>query len=140
MKVLNLLASGGFGGIEILLKDIILNSKTDNRICFLFKEGEIYEELKEKTNKVFSLKSKKKNRKLIVKEIKEYCIREKIDIVTIHHAGINSDLIYIMLKKALPNIKYVRYLHSSFDKFWKRKRKIKIYYNKNSFAKSIGYI
>ena len=45
MKVLNLLASGNTGGIEVLCKNILLKSKEDNRICCLFKEGEVYNEL-----------------------------------------------------------------------------------------------
>lgn len=137
MKVLNLIAAGGTGGIEVLLRDIIADKTLDNRICCLFEEGEIYEELKSKNEKIFSLKDKNRNRKEIVKELKEYCIKENIDIVTIHHGGINCNLIYMMLKKELPNMKYARYFHSSFDEYWERKRKIsKRFFGKNYNAKS----
>ena len=47
MKVLHLLAAGGTGGIEKLCKDLILTSSLDNRICFLFEEGEAYNYLQE---------------------------------------------------------------------------------------------
>jgi hypothetical protein len=123
MRILNLAATFGTGGIEVLLRDIMQNSKDDNRICCLFEEGAIYEELSQNSNKVFSLKSKNRNKKAIVQALKEYCINEKIDIVTIHHGGFSCNCIYIMLKKELPNIKYVRYFHSSFDKYWERNRK-----------------
>ena len=137
MKVLNLIAAGGTGGIEVLLRDIIADKTLDNRICCLFEEGEIYEELKSKNEKIFSLKDKNRNRKEIVKELKEYCIKENIDIITIHHGGINCNLIYMMLKKELPNMKYARYFHSSFDEYWERKRKIsKRFFGKNYNAKS----
>ena len=137
MKVLNLIAAGGTGGIEVLLRDIIADKTLDNRICCLFEEGEIYEELKSKNEKIFSLKDKNRNRKEIVKELKEYCIKENIDIVTIHHGGINCNLIYMMLKKELPNMKYARYFHSSFDEYWERKRRIsKRFFGKNYNAKS----
>ena len=122
-KILNLLASCGTGGIETLFRDIIKDNSLDNRICVLFDEGEIYEELKKSTNnKVFSLKNKNKNKKEIVKALGKYCIEEKIDVIAIHNEGINYSLIYLMLKRKLPNIKYVRYFHSSFDEFVKRKR------------------
>ena len=137
MKVLNLIAAGGTGGIEVLLRDIIADKTLDNRICCLFEEGEIYEELKSKNEKIFSLKDKNRNRKEIVKELKEYCIKESIDIITIHHGGINCNLIYMMLKKELPNMKYARYFHSSFDEYWERKRRIsKRFFGKNYNAKS----
>ena len=137
MKVLNLIAAGGTGGIEVLLRDFIADKTLDNRICCLFEEGEIYEELKLKNEKIFSLKDKNRNRKEIVKELKEYCIKENIDIITIHHGGINCNLIYMMLKKELPNMKYARYFHSSFDKYWERKRWIsKRFFGKNYNAKS----
>ena len=135
--MLNLIAAGGTGGIEVLLRDIIADKTLDNRICCLFEEGEIYEELKSKNEKIFSLKDKNRNRKEIVKELKEYCIKENIDIVTIHHGGINCNLIYMMLKKELPNMKYARYFHSSFDEYWERKRRIsKRFFGKNYNAKS----
>lgn len=117
MKVLHLLASGKTGGIERLCKDIILKADWDNRICCLFDAGEIYEELKSKDKKVFSLKDKNRNKKSIVQYLVKYCKEEKIDIITIHHGGINCNLIYMMLKKRLPNIKFVRYLHGCFDKY-----------------------
>ena len=137
MKILHLIAAGGTGGIEVLLRDIISDNTLDNRICCLFEEGEIYEELKTKNKKIFSLKDKNRNRKEIVKALKEYCLKEKIDIVTIHHGGINCNLIYIMLKKELPNLKYARYFHSSFDEYWERKRRIfKRLFSKTHNAKS----
>ena len=67
MKVLHLLAAGGTGGIEVLCKNIIEKADWDNRICFLFDEGEIYEELKKRN--VFSLKEENKNIKSIVNKL-----------------------------------------------------------------------
>lgn len=116
MKVLHLLATGGIGGIEILCKDIIKKADWDNRICFLFGEGDIYKTLKKDNPNTFSLVNENKNVKKIVNILKEYCINEKIDIVTVHHRGIKCDKVYSMLHKKMPNIKYVRYIHSSFEK------------------------
>ena len=117
MKILHLLASAGTGGIETLCKDILIKADWDNRICCLFDEGENYEYLKINNKKIFSLKNKNRNIKEIVKFLKQYCIKEKIDVVTIHHGGITSNMVYILMKRKLPNIKYVRYLHGCFDKY-----------------------
>lgn len=117
MKVLHLLATGGTGGIEILCKDILTKAKFDNRICCLFDEGEIFKSLKEENRNIFSLKKDNRNLKKITDDLVKYCIDEKIDIITIHHGGLSCNLVYIMLKKRLPNLKYVRYLHACFDKY-----------------------
>ena len=104
-------------GIEVLCKDIFLNAKWENRICVLFEEGEIYEKLKEKSDKIFSLKKENRNKEKIVEKIVQYCNKEKIDIITVHHGGVSCNIIYIMLKKKLKNVKFVRYLHGSFDQY-----------------------
>ena len=117
MKVLHLLAAGDIGGIEVLCKDILQKADWDNRIAFLFEEGEIYQELKSKKYNVFSLKHEKRNKRKIVDTLKEYCEKESIDVITVHHGGLSCNLIYIMLQKEMPQIKYVRYLHGSFDKY-----------------------
>lgn len=119
MKILNLLSAGNTGGIEILCKNIILNSKEDNRACFIFGKGEIYDELKNRNEKIFSTKEYKKNILKIINEIVRYCNNEKIDIIIMHHEGFLCDLIYIMLKKRLKKIKFVRYIHCSYDKYYK---------------------
>lgn len=117
MKVLNLLATGGTGGIEVLCKNILLKADFENSICCLFDEGDIYDELKLEGKNIFSLKSENKDIRKIVDRLEKYCIEEKIDIVVVHHGGMKCDLVYIMLKKRLPNLKYVRYLHACFDQY-----------------------
>ena len=61
MKILNLLAAEQTGGIEVLCQNIVVKSKEDNRICCLFGEGEIFDNLKEKGITIFSTKSLNKN-------------------------------------------------------------------------------
>lgn len=124
----------------MLLRDFVRDEQIDNRMCVLFDEGEIYNELKETTNnKVFSLKDKNKNKKEIVKALEGYCKKEKIDIVTLHHGGINCNLIYMMLKKKMPQLKYAKYFHSSFDKYWGgRENKIKDIITKVVMQKAIN--
>lgn len=133
MKVLHILASGGVGGIEILCKDIIKKASWDNRICVLFNEGIIYSKLKEEGYNVFSLKKNKKNVFKLAKELANYCKKEKIDIVTLHHGGLTLNIIYINLHRILKRegipMKYVRYLHGCFDEytFGNSKNKFKNY-------------
>ena len=117
MKILNLLASGGTGGIEILCKNIILYSNEDHRICCLFAEGEIYKQLEENGKKVFSTIKFKKNIFKIVKQIEKYCQEQKIDVIIVHHGGMSCNIIYLLLMKKLKNVKFVRYLHGCFDEY-----------------------
>ena len=126
MRVLNLLASGGMGGIERLCKDITEKSDFENRLCFLFSEGKIYEEMKSNNLPVFSLKNRNKNINLIVKDLVKYCQKEKIDIITVHHGGIKCNIIYLLLKNKLPNVKFVRYLHGCYDNYTFGKGKNKV--------------
>ena len=69
MKVLNLLATGGTGGIEVLCKNIAIESNIDNAFWFLFEEGEIYDELKKRGKKVFSSKNKNILKNIAIKKI-----------------------------------------------------------------------
>ena len=39
MKILHLLTSGGVGGIEVLCKDICLESTFKHIFCFMFENG-----------------------------------------------------------------------------------------------------
>ena len=117
MRILNLLAVGGTGGIERLCQNIVLNSKEDNRICCLISEGEIFESLKEKEIKIFSTAKYNKNVLKIVNELKEYCIKEEIDIVVVHHGGLFCNIIYLMLQKKMKKVRFVRYLHGCFDNY-----------------------
>lgn len=117
MKILNLWASGKTGGIEVLWKNILINSKEDNRVCCMFEEGEIYTQLNKMGIKTLSTTNCKKNISRIVKIIYNYCIKEKIDVVILHHGGVSCDLVYILLRKKLKKILFVRYLHSCFDQY-----------------------
>lgn len=117
MKILNILATAKTGGIEVLCKNIVLKSKEDNRIFCLFEEGEIYEELKNKGIKIFSTVNYKKNILKITKALYEYCKDEKIDVVIVHHGGMTCNIIYLLLKRKLKNVKFVRYLHGCFDNY-----------------------
>ena len=116
MKVLHLFAAGGTGGIEVLFRNIVLQSKNIENICgFMFQEGNIYEELKKSDVKTFSVKNLRYRDK--IKYISKYCLDNSIDVIVMHHGGLNCNRIYIKLKKVLErtNIKFIRYMHACFD-------------------------
>mgnify|MGYP002798834358 CR=1 FL=1 len=117
MKVLHLLAEGKTGGIEVLCKNIILNSKIDNRLCCMFGKGEIYDELRRKHAKIFSTDGLNQNVFKIAKKIENYCLTEAIDVVIVHHGGMKCNIIFLLLMSKLKKVKFVRYLHGSFDSY-----------------------
>lgn len=116
MKVLNLLVTGNTGGIETLCRSIALTQKEiDNRWMFIFSGGIIATQMQEMLGEKVVILNKKKNFLKIINEITKYCKENKIDIITIHHGGLYTNLIYIALKKKNRKIKFVRYLHSCYE-------------------------
>lgn len=114
MKVLNLLSAGHVGGIEVLCKDIAMNADYDNSFCFLFEEGQIYDEMKAYT-KVVSLKNVGKKfslKKLIalLRMAKEY------DVIVTHHANIPLQLYYFLICLFNRKAKKVMVAHSCFER------------------------
>lgn len=124
MKVLNLLAEGGTGGIETLCNSIDVSNIIDNYWCFLIKGGEIANQIKERNpNKTIIFNH---NKFLIVKtinKITDICQKEKIDIVVVHHGGTYCNMIFYYLRKRNPNIKFVRFLHSCYEEEYTLKNK-----------------
>ena len=125
MKILHLLASGAFGGIETLFRAYMHKSKEENSAFFLFEEGEIYEDLKNEGYEIKSIKNEGILQKVNI--INKFCKKYKIDIIIMHHGGLACNIIYILLKKLNPTLKFVRYIHACYDDFafGKTKNKIK---------------
>ena len=117
MKILNILAVGGVGGIETLCYNIIKNSKENHSMCCLFQEGDIYDTMKEEGINIFSTVKYKKNIFHIIKILEKYCIDQKIDVVIVHHGGVKCDIVFLMLQRKLKKVKFIRYLHGCFDNF-----------------------
>ena len=116
MKVLNILATGGIGGIETLCNNIDKLNKIDNYWYFFKKGGEIATQIQKRNpDKTFILNYGKFSIIKVIKEISMICKKEKIDIVTIHHGGTYCNMIYYYLKKINPNIKFIRFLHACYE-------------------------
>lgn len=124
MKILNLLSCGFAGGIETLCNNIDRYSEQDNYWIFLFKFGEIAEEMKRRNpNKVIFLGYSKINLLKFLKTLDKFIKENKIEIVTMHHNGIYCNLIFSYLKYKNSNIKFVRFLHSCYEDEYSLKRK-----------------
>lgn len=113
MKVLNLLTSGNAGGIESLCRDIGLNSEFKNGFCFLFDEGNIYENMKELNLKTYSLKNV--GRRISLKKYKALRkIAKEYDIIAVHHGDPFLKFYCILLSLTLKK-KYVTFVHSCYE-------------------------
>lgn len=139
MKVLNLLTSGGVGGIEVLCRDIASGAKAENVFCFLFGEGLIYDQMKNAGNTVYSFDHKKlSGRKL--RELKE--IAKECDIIVVHHDDPFLQMYYLSIMKSFPNKKYISIVHHCYDPvadnlgYGITKRTIKNYLIARMFRKS----
>lgn len=116
MKVLNLLATGNVGGIEVLCNNIDISQKFDNYWCFLFGGGKIAEKIKKRNeDKTFIFEYSKKNFKKRINKIIKICNENKVDIITIHHGGTYCNIIYCELKRRLKHVKFIRFLHSCYE-------------------------
>ena len=84
MKVLNLLASGGVGGIEVLNKDIGMYSTDDNSFVFLYGTGIIYEQMKAAGLNTIDLSKLS----FPAKMLRLLEISKQYDIVVSHHGSL----------------------------------------------------
>ena len=139
MKVLNLLVTGNPGGIETLCKNISQNkSKIDNIWMFIFSGGIIADEMKKNNEDNVIILNEKKNFFKIINTITSYCKKNNVDIITVHHGGAYTNLIYTTLKIINKNIKFVRYLHSCFETELLEESKLKRKIYKFLLQKSIN--
>lgn len=118
MKVLNLLSSGGVGGIEQLCKNIGKYADYSNTFCFLFEEGLIYEEMRTMGLDVISLVETSKKKFTLYKWRKLCELVKYYDIIVIHHCTIALQIYYLLLNGRFKQKKYVMTMHSCFVKKW----------------------
>lgn len=114
MKVLNLLTGGQIGGIEVLCKDIGLLAPYENSFCFVTCEGSIFEQMKELGLSVYSVAG---GRKFSIRKLKKLtALAKDYDIIAVHHGDIYLNLYYCLLSKICRRKKYVRVVHSCYEK------------------------
>ena len=114
MKVLNLLDTGGIGGIEQLCKDIAAYADYENTFVFLFREGVVYDEMREAGYDVYSLAGYG-NIKLNPKRMNALSeLASGYDIIIVHHSSLAIQMLYVKLKEQYPQKKFILTAHSCF--------------------------
>ncbi len=138
MEVLHLLTSGGVGGIEVLCKDIGLNSTNTKQVfAFLFGEGKIYERMKAEGCYVYSLEKFPKLSFVRLKQL--ISIAKSSSVIVVHHDDPFLEMYYLLLKNLLPKKKYVSMVHHCYniaedmERYGFLKRTIKKYIQKKMF-------
>lgn len=129
MKILHLLSGGGIGGIEMLCRDIADLSREQNEFCFLYNGGVIAEEMKYKNIPVYFFY--KDNLIDRIQKLFWLVKRKRYDVIIVHHEGIGIYAFYLMLLYCFKKIKFVKYLHCSFEE--------KYFYQGNKVKDKINY-
>ena len=139
MKILHLLSGGGIGGIEMLCQNIAELNRGENEFCFLYSGGTIAEEMKQSGVPVYLYFREK----LVLRMFKLWLLvkKQKYDVVIVHHEGIGIYLFYLMLMRCFSHIKFIKYLHCSFEeKYFYQGNKVTDWVNyhilKNALMKS----
>ena len=114
MKILHLLSGGNIGGIEMLCRDISELSHEQNEFCFLYSGGAITDEMEKENVRVYRFYKDK----LLIRICKLFRLVKNAgyDIVIVHHEGIGIYSFYLLLAYCFRKIKYMKYLHCSFEK------------------------
>lgn len=114
MKVLHLMAGGGIGGIEVLLRDFSSLSKHENIFCVLWgKDQPISIEIKKRGFKVIELESSHRRVLKPINDALNICRNEGVDVIIAHHSAPLSHLILLAAKRKIPTIKTIAYAHSN---------------------------
>ena len=115
MNVLHLQLTGNPGGIASLCYSVAKNSSNNNYMYFLFEGGTVEQLMKKNgipthisyADKHFWRKSKK--------ELIEYCKQNKIEVFINHSNSPIACSHVLALKKKIPNITVISYLHSNVE-------------------------
>ena len=125
MNALHLQLTGNPGGIASLCYSVAKNSSNNNHMYYLFEGGTVEQSMKKSgipthishTSKYFWKKSKK--------ELIEYCKHNKIEVIINHSNSPIACSHVLYLKRKIPNITVISYLHSNVEDLLKSfKRKI----------------
>lgn len=137
MKVLNLLTSGGLGGIEILNYDLGKYSSEDNGFAFLFGTGLTYDRMKNNGFEVYDLSGY--HPKISLKRYRKLAeIANRYDIITVHHGDPYLKAYYCAIV-AKCHKKGVTFVHSCWDdSLFFPKSKVKHFFGKMIFQKALN--
>ena len=144
MNILHLLSTGGEGGIEILCKDIFLNSKHNNFFCFTYRGGQIAKEMQELNAEIYIFDDiNKKNIMKVLKSAEKIVEENNISKIIVHHSSPMSWIIAYYLNRKYSILYYI-YVHGNLsDELRLKKQKISFfrkYMYKVTCKKSDGLI
>ena len=130
MRVLHLLASGGYGGIESLMRSYGKESKLDNIFVFVWGTGDIYDDMCNQGINCVDLNER--NGKFIhtVKAIIKKCDEIKPDVVVTHHDVAQFKAVLMYLRAFNPEIKTIAYAHENGVDIAKNGNKLKSFVTK----------
>jgi glycosyltransferase involved in cell wall biosynthesis len=114
MKVLNLMTSGYFGGIEVLCDSLQQEASYENFYIFFRAKGPIYERMVKRGNVIF-LNPKNsffKNNRII----RKYILDNNIDIVVNHYNDFLVEVYYLIALRKIKKVKGVCIIHSCYSK------------------------
>lgn len=113
MNIVHLNLSGGFGGIETLMRDIARISKHNNIFYFLFEGGAIANEIEKTGNLVHYENDKGLSFEKSAKKFLHFCREQEADVIICHTGAPIIRYILSYTKKHYKKAKYLLYLHSN---------------------------
>lgn len=111
MKVLHLLTTGTFGGIECLLMNYTGISKHENVFVFGWGGGEIAERISSDGNKVYVLQKEKIGSAGLLRELNAVFCEERPQAVIVHQGAPLLWLFVCYIAKKYPSVKTFCYAH-----------------------------
>ena len=134
---MNLLTSGGLGGIETLCRELAKNTTYDDIYVFVFGGGVVYDQMRENGNAVYCLDDSKKITVSKYRKLVE--LAKDVDIIVVHHGDVFLHTYFLLLKKKYPKKKYVYTAHSCFSNIINNKKpKYKLLIMKYVMGKAIS--
>lgn len=120
LRVLNILAGGGVGGVETLCLNAAEHSKNENSYLFLREAGIISDEMKLKGYKVHVLNTSQSKYLPDSLKVVNLCMKNKYDVVVCHNNSIMSALCIFWISVFCNNTKVIAYIHCSLCDLRKR--------------------
>ena len=122
-KVLHLLASGGIGGIEVLLRDYAKYSHHENLFLFVWGGGEVAEQIRQSGNEIYILSCEERTLRKLCRRIIELCREQEIDTLVVHNAAPVLRCALIAVTIAGIGVQTVTYAHSDAADIYETGRK-----------------
>lgn len=138
MKVLHLLASGNYGGIETLVQQYSLKSQLDNIFVFVWGGGDIYDEMKSRGISCINLNEKRDDFLHTVWKILDLCKKERPNVVISHHTAPQFKAVITCLKHLSPETKTIAYAHANGSDIATNGSRVKSFVNKQIHKVGFG--